>query len=102
MQKVPYCFPIIGGRKVENLLANLEALDISLSHAQIEYLESILPFDPGFPNTMIVRCSFFRALICINSYNLKGDGKNYSSMLMAPVAVFEKRPQAEPIRPSKH
>ncbi|KAJ7282049.1 Aldo/keto reductase [Mycena rebaudengoi] len=84
MQKVPYCFPIIGGRKVENLLANLEALDISLSPTQIEYLESILPFDPGFPNTMI------------------GDGKNYSSMLMAPVAVFEKRPQAEPIRPSKH
>ncbi|KAJ7282042.1 NADP-dependent oxidoreductase domain-containing protein [Mycena rebaudengoi] len=49
MQKVPYCFPVIGGRKVENLLSNLEALDISLSPAQIEYLESILPFDPGFP-----------------------------------------------------
>jgi aryl-alcohol dehydrogenase-like predicted oxidoreductase len=54
MQKTPYCFPIIGGRKIENMLANVEALDISLSHAQIAYLESIIPFDPGFPQTMIV------------------------------------------------
>ncbi|KAH8114692.1 Aldo/keto reductase [Phellopilus nigrolimitatus] len=52
MQKTPYVFPIIGGRKVEHLLANIEALKISLSHEQIEYLESILPFDPGFPNTI--------------------------------------------------
>lgn len=62
MQKVPYCFPIIGGRKIENMLANIEALDISLSHAQIEYLESIVPFDPGFPHTMIVRR--FHTLFC--------------------------------------
>lgn len=54
MQKTPYCFPIIGGRKIENMLANIEALDISLSHAQIAYLESIIPFDSGFPQTMIV------------------------------------------------
>lgn len=54
MQKTPYVFPIIGGRKVEHLLANIEALKISLSPEQIEYLESVLPFDPGFPNTMIV------------------------------------------------
>ncbi|KAF8814288.1 Aldo/keto reductase [Phlegmacium glaucopus] len=30
MQKTPYVFPIIGGRKVEHLLANLEALEIFL------------------------------------------------------------------------
>ena len=29
MHKTAYVFPIIGGRKVEHLLANLEALDIS-------------------------------------------------------------------------
>jgi aryl-alcohol dehydrogenase-like predicted oxidoreductase len=56
MQKVPYCFPIIGGRKIETMLSNLEALDISLSHTQISYLESIIPFDPGFPHSMIVCC----------------------------------------------
>jgi diketogulonate reductase-like aldo/keto reductase len=54
MAKVPYCFPILGGRKVEHLLSNLEALDISLSPEQIAYLESVVPFDPGFPSTMIV------------------------------------------------
>ncbi|KAH0831887.1 NADP-dependent oxidoreductase domain-containing protein [Lanmaoa asiatica] len=53
MQKAPYVFPIIGGRKVEHLQANLEALEIVLTPKHIEYLESIVPFDPGFPITMI-------------------------------------------------
>lgn len=58
MQKTPYVFPIIGGRKVEHLYANLEALDIALSTEQITYLESILPFDKGFPYTQFVRIIF--------------------------------------------
>ena len=49
MQKTPHVFPIIGGRKVEHLMANVEALKISLSDEQIDYLESVLPFNPGFP-----------------------------------------------------
>ncbi len=57
MHKAPNVFPIVGGRKVEHLKANLVALDISLSKEQIEYLDSAVPFDPGFPTTMIV--SFF-------------------------------------------
>jgi aryl-alcohol dehydrogenase-like predicted oxidoreductase len=54
MQKTPYVFPIIGGRKVEQLEANLESLEISLTADHMRYLESIVPFDPGFPHTMIV------------------------------------------------
>lgn len=54
MQKTPFVFPIVGGRKVEHLLSNIEALDISLSEDQITYLESILPFDVGFPNNFVV------------------------------------------------
>lgn len=54
MQKTPYVFPIIGGRKVEHLEANLEALEIALTPEHIKYLESIVPFDPGFPYTLIV------------------------------------------------
>ncbi|KAF8963790.1 hypothetical protein BDZ97DRAFT_1608997, partial [Flammula alnicola] len=53
MQKTPYVFKIIGGRKIEHLLANLEALEIYLSDEQIKYLESIVPFEPGFPTWMI-------------------------------------------------
>lgn len=54
MHKAPYVFPIVGGRKVEHLLANIEALSIRLSAEQIAYIEGILPFDKGFPNSIIV------------------------------------------------
>ncbi|KAF9241167.1 NADP-dependent oxidoreductase domain-containing protein [Melanogaster broomeanus] len=53
MQKAPYVFPIVGGRKVEQLEANVEALEIVLTPEHIKYLESIFPFDPGFPASMI-------------------------------------------------
>ncbi|KAG2129115.1 NADP-dependent oxidoreductase domain-containing protein [Suillus clintonianus] len=82
MQKTPYVFPLVGGRKVEQLYGNIEALDISLSPEQIRYLESIIPFDPGFPTTMI------------------GDGSS-PTMLLSHTAHFEKVPRVEPIRPSK-
>jgi len=54
LQKTPYVFPVLGGRKVENLLKNIEALTISLSKEQMAYLESALPFDLGFPHWMVV------------------------------------------------
>ena len=63
MQKAPYVFPIVGGRKVKHLLANLEALDISLGDEQINYLEGILPFDPGFPLNFIVGASLLSSNI---------------------------------------
>ncbi|KAL0564240.1 putative aryl-alcohol dehydrogenase aad14, partial [Marasmius crinis-equi] len=53
MQKTTYVFPIIGGRKVEQLEQNLEALDITLTPEQIQFLESQIPFDIGFPLSMI-------------------------------------------------
>lgn len=54
MQKAPYVFPIIGGRKVEHLKQNIQALDIALTDEHIKYLESILPFDLGFPTNQFV------------------------------------------------
>ena len=65
MQKTPYVFPIIGGRKIENLIENLEALDISLTDDHIKELEGVLPFDPGFPITMIVRCHSFSEILTL-------------------------------------
>ncbi|KAG2071352.1 Aldo/keto reductase [Suillus decipiens] len=82
MQKTPYVFPLVGGRKVEQLHGNLEALDIFLSPEQIKYLESIVPFDPGFPTSMI------------------GDGSS-PNIFLANTAHFEKVPRVEPIKPSK-
>ena len=59
MQKTRHVFPIIGGRKVEHLLSNLEALDISLSKEQIAELESVLPFEKGFPYNNFVSIQWF-------------------------------------------
>ncbi|EJD05123.1 arylalcohol dehydrogenase [Fomitiporia mediterranea MF3/22] len=61
MQKTPYVFPIIGGRKVEHLMANIEALKILISEEQMKYLESIIPFEPGFPHDIIVS-NFYQIL----------------------------------------
>ena len=58
MQKAPYVFPIIGGRKVEHLHQNLEALDIALSPEQIKLLDEIVPFEKGFPYDSFVRARF--------------------------------------------
>ncbi|KAJ7644916.1 Aldo/keto reductase [Roridomyces roridus] len=82
MQKVPYCFPIVGGRKVDQLLSNLEALKISLSAEQMAYLESVNPLDLGFPTALI------------------GDGTTRNFMLKA-TAHFEKSLWLEPLRPAQ-
>ncbi|KAL5510958.1 hypothetical protein ACEPAG_3677 [Sanghuangporus baumii] len=81
MQKTPYVFPIIGGRKVEHLMANIEALKIALSDEQIKYLESILPFDPGFPHSFI------------------GDGTQSIPFFLENAAREDKVPLREPIKP---
>ena len=47
--------PIIGGRKVEHLKQNVQALDISLSAEQIQRIDNAKPFDFGFPLNFIVR-----------------------------------------------
>ncbi|KAG6376931.1 NADP-dependent oxidoreductase domain-containing protein [Boletus reticuloceps] len=80
MQKAPYVFPIIGGRKVEQLEANLEALEIVLTPEQIKLLESIVPFNPGFP------------------YMIIGDGSDYN-FLMKNAAYLEKQPPLRAIVP---
>lgn len=53
MSKAPYVFPLVGGRKVEHLKDNIQALSIKLTPKQIEYLESVKPFDVGFPHNFI-------------------------------------------------
>lgn len=53
MSKAPRVFPLVGGRKVEHLHDNIQALKIKLSDAQIKKLESVTPFEPGFPNNFV-------------------------------------------------
>ena len=61
MQKTTHVFPIVGGRKVEQLEGNIEALDIALSDEQIKFLEGVMPFDKGFPHNFTVSWSCSRA-----------------------------------------
>ena len=53
MSKAANVFPLVGGRKVEHLKDNIQALSIKLTDEQIEYLESVKPFDIGFPHNFI-------------------------------------------------
>ena len=57
MQKVPYVFPIIGGRKVEHLYSNLECLDIVLTEEHFKKIEDSVPFEVGFPMDLMVGIS---------------------------------------------
>jgi aryl-alcohol dehydrogenase-like predicted oxidoreductase len=53
MRKSPYVFPICGGRKVEHLKGNIEALGLQLDDADIEEIEGAYDFDVGFPHNML-------------------------------------------------
>ncbi|KZV91768.1 hypothetical protein EXIGLDRAFT_574767, partial [Exidia glandulosa HHB12029] len=53
MQKTAYVVPIVGGRKVEYLMDNIKALDLTLTPAHVAYIDSVNKFDIGYPNAMI-------------------------------------------------
>lgn len=53
MHKTPYVFPIVGGRKVEHLKGNIEALGIKLTQQEIDEIEDAEPFDVGFPQSFL-------------------------------------------------
>ena len=51
--KSPYVFPIVGGRKIEHLKANIEALKIELTDEELDEIDAAAPFDHGFPQSFI-------------------------------------------------
>ncbi|KAI6376179.1 hypothetical protein MCOR25_002814 [Pyricularia grisea] len=53
MHKSPYVFPIVGGRTVDHLKQNIEALALELSSDEISEIEGAVPFDLGFPHNML-------------------------------------------------
>ncbi|OJT14735.1 Aryl-alcohol dehydrogenase [NADP(+)] [Trametes pubescens] len=81
LQKTPYVFPIVGGRKVEHLLANIEALSVALADDHIKQIEDAVPFDVGFPGNMI------------------GNGLDYWAQYKN-AGHFDPWPVAQAIRPS--
>lgn len=53
MHKSPYVFPIVGGRKIEHLKGNIEALKIELTDEEVDEIDKAVPFDIGFPMNML-------------------------------------------------
>jgi diketogulonate reductase-like aldo/keto reductase len=47
--KYPYVYPIVGGRKIEHLKGNIEALAIELSDEEVDEIDDAVDFDIGFP-----------------------------------------------------
>ncbi|KAF2114625.1 norsolorinic acid reductase [Lophiotrema nucula] len=52
MHKAPYTFPIVGGRKVEHLKANIAALGLKLTEEDIKEIDRAYGFEMGFPHSM--------------------------------------------------
>ncbi|KAI0741038.1 aryl-alcohol dehydrogenase [Earliella scabrosa] len=83
MQMVPYVFPLVGGRKVEHLHANIQALDIALTEEHIKRIQEASPLELGFP------------------YEYIGTGSAYGiGYIMS--GHYDKWPAQQAIRPAKH
>ncbi|KAH8552773.1 voltage-gated shaker-like K+ channel, subunit [Umbelopsis sp. PMI_123] len=52
-QKVPYVFPIVGGRTLEHLRGNIEGLSLYLTKEEFREIEQAYEFDPGYPHTYL-------------------------------------------------
>ena len=49
----------MGGRKIEHLLSNIQALDIHLTDEDVKEIEGVLPFELGFPGGLMVSLFVF-------------------------------------------
>lgn len=55
LHKAPWIFPIVGGRKIEHLKGNIEALGLELSEEDMARIEGAVDFDVGFPLNFLSR-----------------------------------------------
>ena len=87
MHKAPNVFPVIGGRKIDHLKGNIEALGLELSKEDIDEIEAAIPFDIGFP---------------MNFLGIGVDVKGPGDIFLTNMAgVFDYVEKSMPIRPQK-
>ncbi|KAJ8098688.1 NADP-dependent oxidoreductase domain-containing protein [Lipomyces tetrasporus] len=89
LHKAPYTFPIIGGRKIEHLKSNIDALGVELSQEDIDEIEAAFPFDLGFPHSFLSRTPNKHA----------GPGTGFARKVSAWIDPVE---PPKPISASKH
>ncbi len=49
MHQSPNVYPIVGGRKIEHLKGNIEALSLRLTDEELQEIEGAYGWGPGFP-----------------------------------------------------
>jgi hypothetical protein len=91
-------FPIVGGRKIEHLHGNIKALDITLTLAQIQSLEEVIPFEAGFPHFMIVSNNVQLSTCMAHQPLSQGNGEE-EPWLVKISGHTDKWPIAPPLNP---
>ncbi|KAL9130212.1 MAG: hypothetical protein Q9217_001557 [Psora testacea] len=92
MHKAPYVFPIVGGRKVEHLKGNVEALKVELTDQELDEIEAAVPFDVGFPLDMMFEMHG-------RKYNTRMSSKDV--VLLKATTNLDTVEKGRPIKPHK-
>ncbi|KAI6841721.1 Norsolorinic acid reductase [Hortaea werneckii] len=95
MQKTPYVFPIVGGRKVEHIQGNIGSLSVRMENDDIEEVEEGYYFDPGFPHTFLSGTMFKGG-----DEKPRGADGPENVWLLNGMGPFDWHPRQEPVRPS--
>lgn len=90
MHKAPYVFPIVGGRKVEHLKGNIEALGLELSDEEIDEIDKESDFKVGFPMSFLFEFGG-------SPYNTRMTSSDVSLLQFA--GKLDSVPQTRPIKP---
>lgn len=61
IQKIPHVMPIVGNRTLEHMKGNIDALSVVLKNDEIQEIEAVNPFDPGFPMNFLFQGDFKEA-----------------------------------------
>ena len=87
LHKTPYVYPIVGGRKVEHLKGNIDALSLELTPEEIDEIENAVEFDAGFPNNFL--------------FEFGGRGKYNVSKTSADIALLKSAVNLDVVEPQK-
>ncbi|KAK7753646.1 hypothetical protein SLS62_004268 [Diatrype stigma] len=74
LHKAPYVFPIVGGRTVDHLRGNIEALSLALDPSDVREIEDAAPFDIGFPLNFLYGATGYSSSSAAAASVNSGDG----------------------------
>jgi len=90
MHKAPYVFPIVGGRKIEHLKGNIEALGLDLTDEEVDNIDSQTDFEVGFPMSFLYEFTG-------KKYNTRMTSSDVG--LLGLSGKLDSVPHAKPIKP---